>query len=154
MSSELPAVEVKPPNSRWSRRIVFVLVLAVGVPVLAMVLFHFPPSEYNFYPRCVFHALTGWHCAGCGGTRAAAALVRGDIVQALAFNPMLVVLFPMFAYLVLRFGCEIWVGRTMRGIGVPGWLTWLFVVTLIAFTIARNVPAYPFELLAPHVLAE
>lgn len=131
-----------------------VLAVAVGMPVLAMVLFHFPPSEYNFYPPCVFHALTGWHCAGCGATRAVGALVRGDFVQALAYNPMLIAFLPVVVYLALRVGYKTWAGQNARWLAVPTWVTWLFIGTLIVFSIARNIPAYPFELLAPHALAE
>ncbi len=38
-------------------------------------------------PACPFRALTGVPCATCGTTRAAVALLRGDVVSALAANP-------------------------------------------------------------------
>lgn len=37
---------------------------------------------------CHVRALTGVPCATCGGTRAAAAMLKGDLPQALRFNPL------------------------------------------------------------------
>ncbi len=42
----------------------------------------------RFAPACPFHALTGMPCPGCGATRAALALARGDVAGALAWNPL------------------------------------------------------------------
>jgi len=39
-------------------------------------------------PACPFRALTGLPCLSCGTTRAAVALLHGDIVRALAINPL------------------------------------------------------------------
>ena len=37
---------------------------------------------------CPFHAITGLPCLTCGGTRAFAALVSGDVVRSLRLNPL------------------------------------------------------------------
>jgi hypothetical protein len=37
---------------------------------------------------CPFHFLTGFPCVGCGGTRAALALARGDLARAFEMNPL------------------------------------------------------------------
>ena len=39
-------------------------------------------------PLCPFHALTGLPCPTCGMTRAAESLLRGDVREALAWNPL------------------------------------------------------------------
>jgi len=57
----------------------------------------FPPERYGFYPRCPFFEATGLLCPGCGGTRALAALLRGDIVGAWRLNALLVSLLPFAA---------------------------------------------------------
>lgn len=41
--------------------------------------FHFP---------CLFHALTGYYCPGCGGTRAVYALLHGKIFQSFLYHPL------------------------------------------------------------------
>lgn len=37
---------------------------------------------------CVFHKITGLPCALCGGTRAARALLQGDVARAWKLNPL------------------------------------------------------------------
>jgi hypothetical protein len=39
-------------------------------------------------PPCGLRTLTGIPCIGCGGTRAMRALAQGDLIGALAFNPL------------------------------------------------------------------
>ena len=40
-------------------------------------------------PGCIFRKFTGIACPGCGGTRAARALVAGDMVRAFQYNFLL-----------------------------------------------------------------
>jgi len=40
-------------------------------------------------PLCPLHAVTGLPCPTCGSTRAAIALVHGDLATALAWNPLM-----------------------------------------------------------------
>lgn len=50
---------------------------------------------------CPFYALTGLKCPACGNTRAACALMRGDIVTSFKMNPMFL---PELAVLALAVG--------------------------------------------------
>lgn len=158
MSSETPAVEnpkTVQPN-RWGPRIVLVLLAAVVVPVCASVMVLFPPSEYNFYPRCPFRLVTEivlgvpMHCAGCGATRSLAALLHGNLAQAFAYNPLFVLLLPLLVFGGSRTVYETWTGKKAARLRVPPWMMKALVVVLIAFWIARNLGVYPFNLLAPH----
>ena len=40
-------------------------------------------------PLCPLHAVTGLPCPTCGSTRAASALVHGDLAAAVAWNPLM-----------------------------------------------------------------
>ena len=53
----------------------------IGWPATSALLLHF---------TCPLRALTGIACPGCGATRAAAALLQGDLRAALALNPFFV----------------------------------------------------------------
>ena len=39
------------------------------------------------FPPCMFHALTGFSCPGCGSTRAVSALLRFDLLTSLKLQP-------------------------------------------------------------------
>jgi hypothetical protein len=74
------------------------------VSLLAVILRRFPPAEYSFYPRCPFHALFGILCPGCGATRALAALLHGNLLEALHLNIFATALFPIaFAYAAISY---------------------------------------------------
>lgn len=45
--------------------------------------------KYNFGIPCFFYQLTGWHCPGCGSTRAIVAALNGEFYQAFRYNPIL-----------------------------------------------------------------
>ena len=95
--------------------------------------------------------MTGLHCPGCGGTRAGHALANFRIGDALKKNALLVVLLP---FLVVGIALEglAWVqGRDYRGprVRLPRGLSWWLPGVIIGFWILRNVPMWPFDLLAP-----
>jgi apolipoprotein N-acyltransferase len=97
------------------------------------------PAEARWLPFCVLHALTGLHCPGCGTTRALHLLAHGDLSGALHMNALTLSLIPLLAYATLR---RIDLGgrpRTIAGV----------VAIAVVFAVARNIPAYPFDLLAP-----
>ena len=43
-----------------------------------------------FVLPCVFHMFTGYYCCGCGGTRSFFALLQGNILKSLRYNPIVV----------------------------------------------------------------
>ena len=67
------------------RRLALVLALGAASGVLML---PFAPRFAPFVPPCLFHALTGMPCPGCGTTRAVLALARADVGAALAWNPL------------------------------------------------------------------
>jgi len=98
-------------------------VLGFSGLVGAAFLYRFSPQEYSFYPRCPFFALTHHYCPGCGATRAIAALLHGNVSQALHFNAAITLLAPLALYYLL---VSYWVAqRENRWAGpfVPSW-TW------------------------------
>jgi len=112
------------------------------------------PSEVGFYPPCMLHRLSGWHCPGCGATRALHALLHGDLPQALAFNPVFIFLMPMMGVALAWRGLEKWRGRPPRTRPLlPGSVILALAALLVAFGLLRNLPGWPFELLAPHRIA-
>jgi len=108
------------------------------------------PAGSPWLPPCIFNRLTDLHCPSCGMTRAAWACLDGNFAQAFRLNPLLMTLLPLA---VLAFMLEIlgWV----RGRPLPFRLHLgrksggLLVAILVLFWILRNIPVWPFTLLAP-----
>lgn len=103
------------------------LLIAVGVGGALLL------SSY----RCPIHAVTGWYCPGCGGTRALGALLRGDVVGALRDNLFALTLFPLAIAVAV-----------LKPERITDWLdrhrTAVFVVAAmltVGFTLARNTIA-------------
>jgi hypothetical protein len=83
-------------------------------------------------------------------TRAAYATLHGRLGEAFRFNPVGMVLLPVAAVGV---GIEIfgWVrGRRLPfRMNVGRYGAWSLVAIIIGFWVLRNIPAWPFTLLAP-----
>ena len=98
------------------------------------------PSQPGHYPTCPFLFLTGMYCPGCGSLRALHDLTALDVAGAWGMNPLLVVMLPVLV--------AAWVGwtvRTARGrprsLVVPARLINAFLVLVVVFWVARNIPA-------------
>jgi len=111
------------------------------------------PADGHFYPFCVFHQLTGLHCPGCGTLRAMHQLLHGNLAAALRMNVLSVCLLPIMFVVVVRNAVGAWRGIPVvwhRPRWVPAGWRWGVVILIVGFGILRNVPAWPFTLLAPH----
>lgn len=122
-------------------------VLTVGAG--AAVVGYFNPTTAGFFPVCPLYALTGINCPGCGLTRGFHALFHGDILTALHFNALL----PIFAFLI-GFAVLSMFLIAVRGRGLswrvfPPSAMYGFLILAAAFFVLRNLPFYPFTLLAP-----
>jgi hypothetical protein len=119
------------------------------VVCVSAVVYLFDPATSSFYAKCPFHWLTGLHCAGCGTLRSSHQLLHLNIAAALRFNALTVLSMPFLMY---AFFSRALIG--LRGKPLPGWfvparLIWALFVGILAFWFLRNIPLYPFSLLAP-----
>jgi uncharacterized membrane protein HdeD (DUF308 family) len=118
------------------------LLLAAGCAVAlagACVLFVFDPTVAPFYPRCLFHSLTGLQCPGCGTTRALHHLLHGRVREAFQLNAMLFVLGP---FLMIGGAAEL--RSAIHHAPRPGWLLhpwvgWAAASLVIGWWIVRNL---------------
>jgi hypothetical protein len=129
------------------------LVVALAVLVMAIfatLLYHRWPAGLSWYPGCLFHKVTGLHCPGCGMTRAAYATLHGDLGRAFRMNPVGMVLLPV-GMMALALESVGWIrnrpSRFHLNVGPKG--AWALAWLVIAFWILRNIPVWPFTLLAP-----
>jgi hypothetical protein len=115
---------------------------ALAIAAALVMLYFFAPTEHRFYPRCVFHSVTGLACPGCGSLRAVHSLLHGEFASAFRLNPLLIVLLPLAA--------TMWVFRREAVLGNvrPIWI-WLLVSLIVVFAVLRNLPISPFTYWKP-----
>lgn len=101
-----------------------------------------------FLPSCFVRRWTGLLCPGCGGTRCAKRLLQADLPGALATNPLVVLLALLATAWLLHAAVAEWRGK--RAFVPSAWMGWCVLGVTVVFTVARNVPSWPFIWLAPH----
>lgn len=136
------------PAGMHAGRAVWVALGALVVTVLAVFLYRHGPHGFALYPGCLFRKFTGLDCPGCGMTRATYAAMHGRIGEAFRFNPVGMVIFPLA---VLGISIELigWIRGRPRSLQVGAKGAWGLAFLVIAFWFLRNIPFYPFTLLAP-----
>jgi hypothetical protein len=126
---------------------------ASGVVALAAgglsVIYLLDPSSSDLYPPCPFLSLTGFYCPGCGTLRALHQLTLGHPVAALDLNPLMVLLLPFVAYFLASHAMLAVTGRPLRKFFVRPALIWTLLGVILVYWLLRNLPGYPFTLLAP-----
>ncbi|GAV95751.1 hypothetical protein ADENT20671_2556 [Actinomyces denticolens] len=105
------------------------------------------PSHLSGMPDlCPTHRITGFWCPLCGGTRATAALLRGDLGTALAYNPFALATEVVAVLFVARWAVRRLVGRpgafltSAEAIG--------YGIACAGFLVLRNLPGM-WEQLSP-----
>src|SRR2546426_3538794 len=145
MSAICPAEN--PPKSTTHRFVAVTVALAVSAA--ATVLYRFDPMQHRFYPVCPFHLLTGLQCPGCGSLRALHALTHGRVMDSLHMNALLVLTLPYLGFVAARGVARALRAEPRREFFVSARWIWAYLAVAVAFWILRNVPSYPFTLLAP-----
>lgn len=104
----------------------------------SMYLYFHTPGGKAFLPQCIFYRVTHLYCPGCGGTRAYYSLLHGDFVMMFRYNPLLV------PFLILALAVLLYPKLSANFYFV------LFILFMIlSYWVLRNIPMYPFTLLAP-----
>lgn len=104
------------------------------LPLLAVVL-----ALWSGLASCPNRALTGVPCPGCGLTRATLALCSGHLVEALHWHPLVPLMLPLIAFLIVRsmlIGAGL-IGPSAWQVRVPKWLFVAFGVLVLAVWLAR-----------------
>ena len=122
------------------------LLVVLGVAVLFFIL---DPNKHELFPKCVFHSLTGMYCPGCGSQRALHSLLHLDLAGVVSYN----FLFLPAALLLLYHYSHPLINRIFNwklpNLFYLNYTPWVIFVVVILFWVLRNLPWYPFNVLAP-----
>lgn len=138
------------PFCRFTLLIITCLLIVVAVFIICLA----GPGRNPFVPKCSFFSITGLYCPGCGMTRSFYAIVNGHFGEAFLYNP----LWPFFALLMLG-SLYMWFYFLLTGknsfIPVNRFLSkhpyycLITAIIIILFWVLRNIPVFPFTVLAP-----
>jgi len=104
---------------------------------ISLVLYFFDPTSHSFYPRCLFHQMTGLLCPGCGSLRAAHQLLHGRLMYALHFNALLVLSLPIGLGMAARQELARLSGRPPTDLFRP-YMLWIALTVVLLFGLLRN----------------
>lgn len=140
MQSSLKTLPQK-PSALWSPGMFAGVVLgATAAGGLAMV-YLLNPSTHGFYPICLFHALTGWNCPGCGATRALYALLHGNVRVAMKDNALFVLALAALAVWGGRLCVRKWRQQPANA-GLAPQALWFWLAASLVFGVVRNLPGF------------
>ena len=137
----------------FTRSVLFFLTCVV-LFCAVFLLYRLNPFQNPFVPACSFYSFTNLYCPGCGMTRALHAVLHGHPGEAFAYN----VMWPLLLLFVIG-SFSLWFQFLITGkspfqpvnrlFGKYPSIGWIIVILLFSFWIMRNIPGYPFTLLAP-----
>jgi hypothetical protein len=115
-----------------------------GTGAIAFLLLRYPPAQSSFYPRCPIYEYLHLQCPGCGATRALAALLHGQFVEAMRQNALFTLVLPFcIAYAVLCYVRHLR-GKTTQWIQPSPAVLYSALTVAIAFAVLRNLPHLQF----------
>lgn len=99
-------------------------------------------------PECPFFRITGLYCPGCGSQRALHAMLNGHVTAMLGFNVLLPAAMIFFVAEGVT-GLLRRSGRQMQTLSSRRYMPVAVLIVVVTFWVLRNIPAWPFTLLAP-----
>ena len=127
----------------------FRILAGIGLPLLVLI------GAWILYTFgnpliCVFYQLTGLYCPGCGSGRASVALLHLDFAAAPGYNLLYVLLLPFIVYYLLKqYIILVFRKDVLPMFSIDGLAAKIVLVVILMFWILRNIPVFPFTLLAP-----
>ena len=113
--------------------LVYLAILGAGLIYLIL------SRGFGFFLPCFFHEVTGWNCPGCGLTRAAIAISRGDLVGAFGCNPMIVPYAIYGGWYAVTASVRYLRGERDAVIFGPTWVHVVMLILALAFGVVRNL---------------
>jgi len=131
-----------------NRTIQFVLLfILIGIAVL----FYFlDPVQHSLFPQCIFHSISGYHCPGCGSQRAIHSLVHLNFAGVVGNNFLFLPALLLIAYHYIRPPLNNFMKWKLPNIFYSKKTPWIIFAVVVLFWILRNLPWYPFSVLAPN----
>ena len=139
----------RPVEANTNQRVLALMIIGATLAALTYLFLFNPSTGESYFPSCPLRSLTGLYCPGCGTLRGLHQLLHGHLAAAFGFNPLMVLSLPFIGYAYLSYTMMALRGRSLPRFFVPPVLIKMLFWVVVAFGVLRNIPAYPFSLLAP-----
>ena len=123
------------------------LILLVG---LAVLFYFLNPVEHSIFPKCTFHSLTGYHCPGCGSQRAIHSLLHLNFKEVAGNNFLFLPATLLIIYHYLHPVYNRKFKAKLPNLFYMKNTPWVIFGIVVLFWILRNLPVFPFSVLAPN----
>lgn len=134
--------------SAKKKLVIILLIILLGGA--AIFFYQFNPVQDSYFISCPIKLTTGYYCPGCGSQRAIHQLLHGNINQAIHLNSLMIISLPILFY---GLGIAIWnyvFGSQLRAkLFYNNLFVFGYFGLAILYWVVRNLPYYPFNLLAP-----
>ena len=124
--------------------------LLVFIFGLAVLFFLLNPSEHQLFPRCIFNTVTGYYCPGCGSQRAIHSLLHLNFAGVVGNNFLFIPAVAAVAYHYAHQPLNKKFGWKLPNILYKKHTPWIIFGIILLFWLLRNLPFYPFSVLAPN----
>ncbi|MCR5396128.1 MAG: DUF2752 domain-containing protein [Lachnospiraceae bacterium] len=90
---------------------------------------------------CIFHAVTGLYCPGCGGTRAVLLLLHGHPLLSFIYHPLVLYMAILCLYIILRHSYDALRTRSLRieRFYLKPRMVWTMLFIVIANFLIKNI---------------
>ncbi len=123
--------------------------LLIGFTSLAVFFFLLDPAKHIIFPRCLFNSVTGYYCPGCGSQRAIHSLLHFDFAGVVSYNFLFIPAFLLILYHYLHPLLNRIFKWELPNIFYFRNTYWIIFGFVVVFWVLRNLPFYPFSVLAP-----
>lgn len=124
--------------------------IVVGLITLGIFYFFINPNEVSFFPECPLYFSTGIYCPGCGSQRATHQLLNFNVIGVLQQNVLYFICLLILGYHLIVSGINTIFKKNMYNYIYHPKTPLVILAIIIVFWILRNIPYYPFNLLAPN----
>jgi len=123
------------------------LILGIGLVILYFLV---NPSEVDFFPKCPLYLTTGLYCPGCGSQRATHQLLNFNLIGVVQQNALFLFSLAIFGYHLIVSGVNLYFKKNIYNYLYHPKTPIIILVIVILFWVLRNIPLYPFSILAPN----
>jgi len=123
--------------------------LLIGITGLAVLFFLLDPAKHDLFPRCLFNSITGYYCPGCGSQRAVHSLLHLDFAGVISYNFLFLPAALLIFYHYLHPVFNRFFGWKLPNVFYFRNTPLIILGVIVLFWILRNIPFYPFTVLAP-----